>query len=297
MDYDGGKRNFRYKIFAFILTVFIIGMLVASGPADAFILGIESSRTNVLTGDNVVFTISADAETNEYSNINNLSFVLTGPNKVECRFYPNATIISGCRGMSIILTNKEEYGYGYGYGYGYDKSLSYNITLNTTTYTLGTYSTEIFVFADSKIFSKKGDNLTIYSSGGGGGQNLNINGCSIRAKDGKLYVNGSLFGINNKINLNMNFKNNGKGQGSLTSQYKKSRFSYSFKLEDGLLVNGSDSKINAFGYYRLNKVKFDNEDAVIYINKQNKKINIIGDDFEVIGMDITFNTKCKTLFS
>lgn len=297
MDYDEKKYNFRHKIFAFILTFIIIGFLIISGPANAFLLSFESSRTNVQKGDAVVFTISVDAETNEFSNVNNLTLILEGSNnlnKVECKFYPNATIISGCKGISIMLINKEEYGYGYGYGYGSDKSLAYSITLNTTQYHTGTYSTEIIVFADSKTFSKTGDDLTIYS-GGSGGQSLNINGCSIRAKDGKLYVNSSLFGINNKVDLNMNFNNNGKGQGSLISQDYKNRFSYSFKLKDNLLLNGSNSQIDASGYYRLNKVKFDNEDAVVYINKENKKINIIGENFEVKGMDITFSTKCDKL--
>ncbi|MFA7707681.1 MAG: hypothetical protein WCX73_01915 [Candidatus Pacearchaeota archaeon] len=287
MTYGEKGDNSKHKFLALTLTIIIIGLIVLSGPANAFLLDLGISKDNVKKGETVNFSISIDAETNEFSNINNLTLVLNGPSKFECKFYANTTIISGCNGIIISLINHELYGYGY----GYDKSLSYNITLNTSQYPIGTYSTKLTVFTDSKSFTKTGTNLTI--SSGGSSQNIDINGCSIRAKNGDIYVNGSLFGTN--IKLNMNFKNAGKGQGSITSQAQKSRFAYTFKTKDVLAVNGSNFQVEASGYYKLNKTKFDSEDAIFYIDVKNKKMDVVGENFVINDMDITFSTKCNKI--
>ncbi|MFA5173576.1 MAG: hypothetical protein WC438_00155 [Candidatus Pacearchaeota archaeon] len=298
--------NKKEKSVAVILTFFVLGILLASGPADAFTISLNIPNNEVVKGKTINFTSSINI--NDYENLpmDYLLLELSGPEKVSCKFLPNGTIISGCKDIKIDLLESPGYGYGYGYGqynnlsynfgYGYgfsDGKLMYNFTMRTIHYTFGTYKTSLKVVINGNEFSNKGKNIMIKSGGGSGEQDLNINGCSIRAKNGEVYIQGDYLGDNSKISFNFNLKNAVNGKGTLTAQKGKTRISYKFNVVEILDSNDSIITIKVKGDYKVNRSKKIQEEAVIYIDKEINTINLVGEDIEINDMFVTFNTKCN----
>jgi uncharacterized membrane protein YgcG len=189
------------KFFAVMLSTFIIGILLFSAPARAFVLDLSSDKTSVSKGELIVFTASVDINSNERLPIDKVVLELlevNGVKNVSCEFSVDGTAISGCDGLTIKKLNdafhifSPGYGYGYnygyynnngqgygynfgddsGYGYGYSNGkLSYEIRLNTDNYLIGEYSTKLKVFIKDKVFSRAGNSITISltNSGGNGG--------------------------------------------------------------------------------------------------------------------------------
>lgn len=169
----GSGKEIFVKVFSVIITCFILCLLILSGPAQAFVLSLNIPDNEASRGEIISFTGDVEINSDENLPIENLELTLTGPETINCLFYSNGTIISGCKDISINLSGTAgyEYGYGYGYyGYGYDFGygygytnglLSYNFTLNTTNYTSGEYSTELKAIIDSREFSNPGENIYI----------------------------------------------------------------------------------------------------------------------------------------
>jgi len=172
----GDKKEALVKLFSFSITFLIITLLILSGPAQAFVISLDIPDNIINKGELINFTGDIEINSDENLPIENVLLTLNGSETVNCLFYPNATIISGCKGIAIeFLQNASyEYGNGYGYyGYGYDFGygygftngiLSYNFTLNTTDYLFGNYTTELTAYIDSREFSEKGDNIMIVES-------------------------------------------------------------------------------------------------------------------------------------
>jgi len=170
------------RLFSIAITVMILGVLIFSGPANAFVLSIESSVEKATVGEIVNFSVSVDVES-DLLPIDYLALELAGPQDIECRFQVDGTIISGCAGMKIDIISNTGYsqgnlsgnydgdsynwGYGYGYGYGYEhgkgRTLLYSASLNTSGMLVGVYSTNFRAKISSDEFSRKGDDLTIES--------------------------------------------------------------------------------------------------------------------------------------
>jgi len=169
----GLKKELGFKVVSFIITLGVLGILVLSGPADAFTIGLNIPITAVEKGEVITFTGEIDINAGEQLNIDNLKLKLSGPENVNCKFYPNGSIISGCKGLSIHFVGTAGFGYGYGYaqhngnhsfgyGYGYTNGkLTYNFTLNTTDYSHGDYKTKLIVKIKDKEFSQSGVNIKI----------------------------------------------------------------------------------------------------------------------------------------
>ncbi|MBU3912679.1 MAG: hypothetical protein KKE50_01155, partial [Nanoarchaeota archaeon] len=161
-------------VLSFGVTCVILGLLVFSGPAQAFTISINSSSAKASVGETVSFIMSIELE-NDRLPIDYLYFELIGPQNVNCMFYADGTVISGCSGIGVSQltgSNFDEgnlsgnysgsiYNWGYGYGYGSGGALSYNVTLNSSNFPEGIYSTRFRVKINSDYFSKIGNNITL----------------------------------------------------------------------------------------------------------------------------------------
>jgi hypothetical protein len=170
------RQGLFVKSFSVLITFIILGLLVLSGPAQAFIISLDITEDIIAKGGSISFIGEIDIETGENLPIENMELFLSGPENVNCLFYPNGTIISGCKGLSIDYLGNASleygngygyygYGYNFGYGYGYmEGKLTYNFTLNTTDYLFGNYSTKLTSYIDGNDFSKEGDDILIAES-------------------------------------------------------------------------------------------------------------------------------------
>ncbi|MEK6859537.1 MAG: hypothetical protein AABX54_01855 [Nanoarchaeota archaeon] len=171
------KEKTLSKIISIIISIFVLVMIIISGPAEAFTLNLNSNKTSVLKGEKIIFTASVDINSNERLPVDKLILELTevsGIENVSCEFNVNASIISGCKGIKIKRLNSSSFGYGYqqgeysnygydfGYGYGYETGkLSYEITLSTENYIAGKYNTNLKTFIGENVFEKKGEDIFI----------------------------------------------------------------------------------------------------------------------------------------
>ena len=175
---SGSSSLFGSKIIGIILAFFIIGVLLFSLPAAAFVLDLSSDKTSAVVGENIVFTASINVNSNENLPIDKLELELNnkGGENISCEFYSNGTLISACDGITIKQMSDIGYGYGYsygnynGYGYNFDNNygygysygvLNYEITLDTTNHSAGTYDSVLKLFVHEEIFSKDGGSITI----------------------------------------------------------------------------------------------------------------------------------------
>lgn len=175
----------RTKIFSLLGVVAILTMLILAGPAQGFTLNLSLDDSSPTEGDTITFTAEVDILSGERLPVDYLTLELTGPETVSCRFNADGTVISGCKGISIALSQSSNLGYGYGYGYfgygynfgygyGYETGkLIYTITLDTSDYSIGTYSTELKAKIGNNEFSEQGSQFTISeeSSSSGGSDN------------------------------------------------------------------------------------------------------------------------------
>ena len=116
--------------------------------------------------------------------------------------------------------------------------------------------------------------------------------CSIRAKDGKAMILGDNLGSNNKLSFNLNLPNAVDGNGKLTSQKSRDRFSFSFKIER-IIQNGDDLielKITGKGNYKGQVIEEDN--GVLTFDKKINKTSILGQNFSFEEMEATFIKGC-----
>ena len=170
------KKHIKSKIFAVVLSMFILGLLVISGPAQAFILGLSVADDTVTKGDNAVFTASVDIKSGERLPIDKLKLVID--NNIVCVFDVNGNVIGECEGIDINLISNSvsgEYGYGYGnygygygynfgYGYGYSNGeLVYEIIVDSDNYSIGNHNALLRALINNKIFESDDVNFTINS--------------------------------------------------------------------------------------------------------------------------------------
>ncbi|PIN94273.1 hypothetical protein COU56_02685, partial [Candidatus Pacearchaeota archaeon CG10_big_fil_rev_8_21_14_0_10_31_9] len=111
----------KLKIISIFISIAIITLLFAAGPANAFVLGLTIKDPVVTKGETIEFKISTQIEQEEILDINKFILILNGPEIQNCEFDADANIISGCKGISIekLSSSNSTLGYGHGYGYGY----------------------------------------------------------------------------------------------------------------------------------------------------------------------------------
>lgn len=279
------KKERLHKITASIITLSILSILIMSGPAQAFILGLTIFDNEVEKGELISFTASIKIENGEYLDIKNIVLELKGieiPISFECSFNVKGEIIKGCEGIKIEQMSSTQYDYGYGYGYGYTNgNLVYNITLNTSYYIAGTYETYLNIFVKEKSFFQQGENISIKT------KVMPLEGYSLRAK-GKLIVEGKDFG-EGKLNFYVPLKNAANGKGSLTGQKDRNRASYEFDVQEIVENNNSYAIVLISGSYRIALENEKKENALIFLDKINKKISLVGDNIELSDAEISFS--------
>lgn len=276
------------KIVAFLFSIFIIGILLIAGPANAFVLSMTIDDNTVNKGDEIEIEVVNTIESGEFLNINNLSLVLDGPEKVECYFLSNGTIISGCKGITIELIEIPGYGYGYSYGYGYgynEGDLKFRIIIDTSDYDTGAYTSVIKSYIGGAVYEEHGENIYI------GLENEILNGCSIRARDG-FFNNSTMESRKNKLNVNIPLRNADNGKGYIIAQDGRTRISYRFEVLSVLYNDKNSASLLVDGDYRKRRDRSE-QSAVININKKNEIATINGETFNLTGMDIYFMKRCE----
>ena len=142
---------------------------VFSVLAAGLSLALDNSSPTI--GNKINFTAEINIPSGEQLPMEYLTLELSGPETGACKFSPDGTIISGCKGITISLNQNSNYGYGYGYGYGYQSGkLIYTITVDTSQYKTGEYSTS-FNVKTNPLFTQSGPSFNIIakqSSGGSG---------------------------------------------------------------------------------------------------------------------------------
>ena len=270
------------KLAAGILTVSILIILLLAGPAQAFILGLVIDNPEVDKGEQISFEASVEIESGEVLDIDYLILRLNGPQDVECMFNTDGSIISGCLGMSIQLIESPPYNYGYGFEEGF---LKFMITLDTGYYYAGRYTTSVEMQIGNDLIVQEGEDILIKTTVD------ELEGCSIRAKDGGLFVEGKEY-ERDDVNFHIPLGNANNGKGSVTGQVGRDRFSYKFDIIEILENNDDYANILVSGEYRIGTDKDKAEDAVIYFDKINNRISIAGDSIVLNNADITFRKKC-----
>lgn len=282
------EKGGKLKLVSAVITVFIITILIVTGPANAVIIGMTVLDDNVVKGDVASFTASVEIEDGEALDITQLGIDLSGLISTGCTFLPDGTKITSCTGFNITLLSSAPFGYGYGYGYGFTKgTLSYLIEVDTTNYPTGTYNTNILAFTPEQIIQDNGPDIVILA------KKILLEKCSVRADQGNLTVGEESFlGNKNKLNFYIPQKDATKGQGSLTAQYDKRRFSYSFDITDIQENNPTRAVILATGEYRINTGEKITQDSVIYLDKVEKTVDIVAPDFSAEDLKISLMKGC-----
>jgi len=280
------KKRVGTSIVAFIIVAMIFFVLFEAGPAKAVILGLSILDKEVERGEFISFTASVEIESGELLDIDHLVLNLNGPMNEECIFYPNGSIISGCRGMSIVLTSSPNYRFGYGFEPGV---LEYQITLDTIDYFGGTYETMLTMVVGSVEYVQKGADITIRVSID------ELRGCSIRAEDGNLLYEGVDLGSRNKANFYIPaYRAATNGEGYLTGQRGRDRISFEFDISEIIENTDHNATILVSGKCKLGRQDAKNKNALIFFNKDEGKVNITSLDGTVkaLNLDVNFRKGC-----
>jgi hypothetical protein len=278
--------SWKIRFVSVILTISILSLMLIAGPAQAFILGLSVSNTNVVSGQEIEFTATAEIESGEIIDVEYIILDLSGPVSTSCIFLPNGTKITGCSGMTIKQISTTNYTYGYGYGYQ-EGNLTYNITLKTDFLADGTYSTNLLVIEGKNTYSQRGEDITISTNG------VILELCSIRSKGGTAEILGENFEHNNQLNFNIPKEGAVIGAGILSARYDRKRFFYQFDIVKTTENNEQNASIIVNGRYRINREDEVEEQATIYVDKKNKKLSVIGSDIGFTNMDVNFIRGCK----
>ncbi len=277
-------RIFSSKIIAGLIVLGIISAIILSGPAEAFVLSLSIPKNIVEIGETITITanVKTSEKTDRPSDVDYLILKLEGPENIECRFLPNATIVSGCKGIKINKLSDENKGYCKSYGYGEGCNSRYEIKIGTMNYETGIYKTFITINAKGKNLTIPGEDITI---------NLKGKVCSIRASNGELKIN-SLDFSKNKISFYIPLKNAIKGEGYLTGQRNRERFIYRFKIEQVILNNRDIIKVRVSGKYRIGTGENIAENGVLVFDRIQNITSLTGDNINLNGMKINFREGC-----
>src|SRR3989338_9714009 len=159
-------RGMFSKILALFLVIFILGILLISGPAQAFILKMDIDKNVVKRGENIKFDVSVKIDQSDGTlPVQQLILVLDGPILRSCVFNPEGQIIGGCIGIfNITKTSNSTQSPLYGYGYGYTTGeLNYTIELDSSTYAPGIYNSVLIVEVADNYYNYQGDKINIQS--------------------------------------------------------------------------------------------------------------------------------------
>jgi len=294
MKKEGIKRGI-----AVLLTLGVLVTLLLAGPAEAVILKLEINQANIEKGKPVTFFATADVESGEHLDVDYFTLKLTGnqatPEIIECKFDIDGTPIgSGCGGLVIEKISSPPQN---GYGYYVEGKFKFKITLDTSSYPTGTYQTYLIMSVGGVPNEKQGEDITITPVV----PPVEMAGCSIRAKDGTVTVDGVGFD-KPTINFHIPLGNAGNGKGTLNAQSNKKRLSYRFNIMDVTANDANQATIMVKGDVEINgSIKQKGKVSTITYNKISRKISLVSTDnpadnpqlhLEASNMPITFQKWC-----
>ncbi len=142
-------------IIPLVITIVVIGLLIISGPASAFVVNMAGfSDTTPKKGTSIASTFNVNMATNEGINVTKIQLLRDGSS--VCDFNVDGSKITTCAGITIVNMSSSDATYGlYGYGFGYGSAsssskLDYNITIDTTSYALGAYKFKLSVVTSNR---------------------------------------------------------------------------------------------------------------------------------------------------
>ncbi|HUV83776.1 MAG TPA: PGF-pre-PGF domain-containing protein [archaeon] len=112
------------KIINISLTLFVILLVIFSGPASAVKVTMTAPTGRHYSDQTVTFTVDIDFQTGDRIPIDNIS--ITDLPKGDLSFQPDGTKISGDAGYTVTKIASADYGYGYGYGYDFGYGYGYD---------------------------------------------------------------------------------------------------------------------------------------------------------------------------
>jgi hypothetical protein len=272
------------KVTGILVAIGIFSLLLFSGPAQAYVTSLVIDNNVANKGETI--TMLASVETGNLDNPKTINYIilnLSGPDKVQCKFYPNTTIISGCNGITIEKFDGVDNGYCQSYGYGYGCKLEYKIKLNTDVFDYGNYATLLILNANGKNTITKTDSISI---------KVPNKVCSIRASEGKLIIENKT-SMKNKINFYIPLKNAMRGEGYLTGQLNRDRFIYRFNIDKILENSIKKTSVQVTGKYKIGLFgQQKQETAIITFDRVTNVTSLTSDDIKMTGMKINFREWC-----
>src|SRR3989338_1405721 len=295
------------KLVASVFTFSILLIIVFMGPAEAYTLSLTSSSINVDAGAQISFEATLKIDNQELLNVSYFVLRLTSLNtsipEVICNFNPDGTIIGSCPGIQIIPVSSipwgygygyDGYGYGYGYGYGTGE-FKYNIIFNTTYTT--SYNTYLsFVTGSGQTFETTGNTIIVGNLTGGATVLKNIwdinvgesiMNKNIRGKYGNLDVGNLSFEVN-KLIFTARSKGANRGNGYITGQKDKTRFSYKFKVM-GVEETDELAKIYVTGKYRVGRGEIIILNTFMMLDKSKGELSLTSEPFSLNPMEVIYN--------
>lgn len=268
------------------LTVLTVGgiilLLLLIGPVNALIMRISISNSYPNIGDLTSIIASAKVQQMDTAAFNNFTIMISGPQIIQCTFFPNGTLLTSCPGITIKTINQPQQA---GYGYYEPGSFEFNITLNTSQLTIGNYDVTLKAHTSDGTRTSPKQTLKILKQG------QLTQSCSIRASNGVGIFNNQTFQKNNHLSVNVPLKNAKDGQGSITLQDKSSRVSYEFSVLDAYSTSNKTIIFDVTGNMRKdlgNKLSLTGE---IIFDKTKMKISFVSPTLNANNMGITF-AKC-----
>ncbi|MBR9703886.1 hypothetical protein GOV12_00615 [Candidatus Pacearchaeota archaeon] len=300
------EKLFNNKFVLSVFVIFILGVIIISGPANAFIgeIIIPFESKEVIKGDVIKLNTEIGLEDGDFlDDVILLSFNLRGPEPISrkhrCDFFVNGTIKNvgdNCKGINVELMNSSDvFGYSYSYascvlsGYSNDCKINYSILIDSNEYFSGEYETEFIINTKGKRIFTSGENIKIIAD------NLkDFKRCSVRALDGSLTLNNKNFS-NNKLSFYISTnldRDRVRGRGSISGQKDRERFSFRFNVVDVLENDLNHSLLLVSGKLRIGRDNNKEENAIIFIDKLTDNINIEGESLKIDTMYINFRKDC-----
>ena len=280
-------KIFGSKLAAGAVVLGIIIILVFSGPAQAFTIALDIPNNFVDQGEKI--KVHLDVATQNGDSPDNVILTFRMISKTDkkdindCKFSSDGTIISECGGIEITKSEITRTGYCESYGYGEGCNLKFDLEIDSNMFEIGTYTTQLIASENGKDTTENGVNIII---------GIPPKVCSIRANNGELMVNGDDYS-KNKITFYIPLKNAERGQGYVTGQLDRDRFSYRFKVDKILLFTKDILKVEVSGKYRIGSFgKFTDEKAILTLDRVNNITSLMGEDIDMSGMEIYFRQFC-----
>ena len=160
------ENKAKTNVISSLLTILIIGLLIISGPASAYTVGLSDfSSSKPKMGSLISANFTIDMNSNEYINIESITLIANGLS--SCLFDVNGKCLDDdCGGITLKRQNSSNAQYGYGYGYdGQASSLVYLVTVNTSILQIGNNELTLKVNTNGKDISSETKTILVSSEG------------------------------------------------------------------------------------------------------------------------------------